>query len=118
MLQYMNLEFRKCEESFYDFVDANGRRQSGLSRSILFMNDEDIIIKVGIPKDVELNVDMKKGHTYGLVLDAKMKPVVDKTTGNVSQKQFTVYYQFVEVAVNPFEVKSSSDQKVVNEVKK
>ena len=111
MLQNMNLEFRKSEESTYDFVDSNGRRQSGISRSCLFMNDEELIIKVGIPKDVELNVDMKKGQSYDVVLDCKMKPYVDKN-GNVSQKQFTVYYQFVEVLVNPFDSKTVPDKNI------
>ena len=117
MVVITNLEFRKFEESAYDFLDSNGKRQSGVSKAYLFMTEEEEVIKVGLPKDVNICVEMKRGQLYDVKLDAKIKPVVDKNN-NVSQKQFYVYFQLLEVLTNPFDVKSSSDQKVVNEVKK
>lgn len=97
----VNLEYRKFEENNYDFVDASGKRQSGVSKVYTFMNEDEELIRVGVPKNVEINVGMKKGQCYDVVLDCNLKPVVDKN-GNVGNKQFYVYFQLIEVLANPF----------------
>ena len=105
------LEFRKFEENAYDFVDERtGKRQSGVSKSYIFMTEDDEVLKVGLAKDVTINVEMKKGQSYDVVLDVKLKPVVDKNS-NVSQKQFYSFFQLLEVVVNPFDQKKQEDKK-------
>ena len=104
-----NLEYRKFEENAYDFVDASGKRQSGVSKAYIFMTEDDEVLKVGLPKDTVINVDMVKGKSYDVHLDVKLKPVVDKNS-NVSQKQFYSYFQLLDVVVNPFEQKKVEDK--------
>ena len=97
----VNLEFRKLEENNYDFVDNSGKRVSGVSKVYTFMNEDEELLRVGLPKDVVIDAEMKKGQSYDVVLDCKLKPMVDKN-GNVNNKQFFAYFQLLEVLANPF----------------
>ena len=93
----VTMEFRGYEESPYEMVSGQ-RVIKGVSRSLTFLDDNMQIIKVGIPKDSTFNVQtVELKHEYTLELDMKMQPVVNPTNKAVSQKQFQVYFQILDV---------------------
>ena len=92
-----NLEFRKYEENEYDFTDAQGQRQAGTSKSLVFINDDEKLIRITVPKDCADKFDnLKKGYSYDVRYDLRLKPVVDKSN-NPSDKQFFAYFSLIEV---------------------
>ena len=85
MKVYLTLEYRKFEENNYDFVDSSGKRQTGVSKSYIFLNEDEELLRVGLLKNVSIDVDFKKGQEYDVALECNLKAVVDKN-GNVNNK--------------------------------
>ena len=92
-----NLEFRRFEESQYDFVDGSGKRVQGVKKVYVFLNEEDKIIKVKLPKDSDMKFELNKGDDIEAVLDCKMKAFVDKESGNINESAFQVYFELLDV---------------------
>ena len=99
MFARVELEYRGYEEKPYE-MPVEGRIIKGMSKSLMFLDADMTVIRVGIVKDCELKFDMlKKGEVYEVYLDVKMQPVVSTYNRNtsVSQKQFTVYFTVVDI---------------------
>ena len=92
-----NMEFRRFEERQYDFVDSNGKRVQGEKKVYVFLNEEDQIVKVKLPKDSNMKFELHKGDEVEAVLDCKMKAFVDKESGKVNEAAFQVYFELLDI---------------------
>ena len=92
-----NMEFRRFEESQYDFVDSAGKRVQGEKKVYVFLNEEDQIVKVKLPKDSNMKFELHKGDEVEAVLDCKMKAFVDKESGKVNEAAFQVYFELLDI---------------------
>ncbi len=92
-----NLEFRRYEENSYDFVAKDGKRVQGTSKVYVFLTEEDKIIKVKLPKDSDMKFDLKKGDEVEALLNATLKPFVDKESGRVDEGNFYASFELLDI---------------------
>ncbi len=105
MKSFTELEFRGYEEKPYQIADG-GRIISGVSKSLTFLDEDMQTIKVAVPKDCTVDFSkLKEKENYSVELKHKMTPVVTGNGRIVSQKQFTVYYEILNIM--PFNLNNS-----------
>ncbi len=104
MKAFVEMEYRGYEENPYEMV-VGGSIRKGISKVLVFLDENMQIIKVSIPKDSTLDISgLKEKESYSVELDVKMTPIVKGT--NVSQKQFQTYFQIINIM--PFKLNNTS----------